>query len=184
MFNLFKLKPITIALLLLVVANAIWITRLYFKRRLMAQQKEIEKQQALQSQRDRISIDMHDDLGSGLSSIKMISEMLKRKHQDEETKTDLNQIVDEASELTATMRDLVWSLNPRNDTILGFADHARRFVKQYFERAGIEVHFQIIELDIPPIFHKSNCMRTGRKPQRCHFLFGPCVRCRKTDSCR
>lgn len=132
-----------IALLLLVVANAIWITRLYFKRRLMAQQKEIEKQQALQSQRDRISIDMHDDLGSGLSSIKMISEMLKRKHQDEETKTDLNQIVDEASELTATMRDLVWSLNPRNDTILGFADHARRFVKQYFERADIEVHFQM-----------------------------------------
>jgi len=132
-----------IALLLLMVANAIWITRLYFKRQLLAKQKELEKQQALQSQRDRISIDMHDDLGSGLSSIKMISEMLKRKHQDEETKTDLNQIVDEASELTATMRDLVWSLNPRNDTILGFADHARRFVKQYFERADIEVHFQL-----------------------------------------
>jgi signal transduction histidine kinase len=132
-----------LSLALLIAANAIWITRLYFRRQLLAKQKELEKQQALQSQRDRISIDMHDDLGSGLSSIKMISEMLKRKHQDEETKTDLNQIVDEASELTATMRDLVWSLNPRNDTILGFADHARRFVKQYFERADIEVHFQL-----------------------------------------
>ncbi|QLH46042.1 MAG: hypothetical protein HWD58_10670 [Bacteroidota bacterium] len=108
----------------------------------MTKQKELEKQQALQSQRDRISMDMHDDMGSGLSSIKMISELLKRKHSDAQTRDELNQIVVEATDLTATMRDLVWSLNPRNDTIQGFIDHCRRFVKQYFEQAQIPLDFQ------------------------------------------
>lgn len=131
-----------IALLLLIAANATWITRLYFRRQLVTKQKELEKQQALQSQRDRISMDMHDDMGSGLSSIKMISELLKRKHSDAQTRDELNQIVVEATDLTATMRDLVWSLNPRNDTIQGFIDHCRRFVKQYFEQAQIPLDFQ------------------------------------------
>lgn len=130
-------------LILLAAANAMWITRLYFKRQLIAKQKELEKQQALQTQRDRISMDMHDDLGSGLSSIKMISEMLKRKHADTSTREELDQIVQESTELTATMRDLVWSLNPRNDTLGGFIDHSRRFVKQYFEKAEIEVNLLV-----------------------------------------
>ena len=117
--------------------NIIWITRLYFKRRLVAQQKELEKQAALQAERDRISNDMHDDLGSGLSSIKLISEMLKRKHKDEETQQDLNDIVDNATELTATMREMVWSLNPRNDSLQQFLYHIQQYSKQFFEPSEI-----------------------------------------------
>jgi len=127
-----------ILLSILIIANVIWITRLYFKRRIIAQQKEIEKQIALQSERDRISIDMHDDLGSGLSSIKLISEMLKKKHKDNETQNDLNQIVENAKELTSTMRDMVWSLNPRNDTLERFIDHVRNHTYSFFERSDIQ----------------------------------------------
>lgn len=105
-------------------------------------QKELEKQQALQSERDRISSDMHDDLGSGLSSIKLISEMLKKKHSDVETKQDLNEIVDYATNLTDTMREMVWSLNPRNDTLSKFVDHTIVYAKHFFEPSGI--NFNIV----------------------------------------
>ena len=125
-------------LALAIAGNIIWITRLYFKRRLVAQQKELEKQAALQSERDRISNDMHDDLGSGLSSIKLISEMLKRKHKDEETQQDLNDIVDNATELTVTMREMVWSLNPRNDSLQQFLYHIQQYSKQFFEPSEIQ----------------------------------------------
>ncbi|HPI54715.1 MAG TPA: histidine kinase, partial [Chitinophagaceae bacterium] len=121
-----------------IAGNIIWITRLYFKRRLVAQQKELEKQAALQAERDRISNDMHDDLGSGLSSIKLISEMLKRKHKDEETQQDLNDIVDNATELTSTMREMVWSLNPRNDSLQQFLHHMQQYSKQFFEPSEIK----------------------------------------------
>ncbi len=129
----------------LILANGIWISRLYFKRKLIAQQKEIEKQMALQSERDRISSDMHDDLGSGLSSIKLISEMLKKKHSDKETKEDLNEIVDHATELTATMRELVWSLNPRNDDLARFVDHTVQYARQFFEPSDIVFNIQTAE---------------------------------------
>ncbi len=105
-------------------------------------QKELEKQQALQSERDRISSDMHDDLGSGLSSIKLISEMLKVKHSDAETKSDLNEIVDYATNLTDTMREMVWSLNPRNDTLPKFVDHTLGYAKHFFEPSGI--NFKVV----------------------------------------
>ncbi len=125
-----------------ILANGIWISRLYFRRRLIAQQKELEKQQALQSERDRISSDMHDDLGSGLSSIKLISEMLKKKHSDTETKSDLNEIVEHATSLTDTMREMVWSLNPRNDTLSKFVDHIIQYSKQFFEPS--EISFKVV----------------------------------------
>lgn len=134
-----------ILLALTIIANIIWITRLYFKRRLIAQQKEIEKQLALQSERDRISIDMHDDLGSGLSSIKLISEMLKRKHSDEDTKQDLNEIVNHAAELTSTMREMVWSLNPRQDQLDKFIHHIAAYSKQFFEPSSIQC-----QINLPP----------------------------------
>jgi signal transduction histidine kinase len=126
---------------IIVLANGIWITQLYYKRKLIAQQKELEKQQALQSERDRISNDMHDDLGSGLSSIKLISEMLKRKHDDVETKNDLNEIVENATNLTDTMRELVWSLNPRNDDLERFVDHLEEYAKRFFEPSQIKFVF-------------------------------------------
>lgn len=126
----------------IILANGIWISRLYFRRRLIAQQKELEKQLALQSERDRISSDMHDDLGSGLSSIKLISEMLKKKHSDTETKSDLNEIVDHATSLTDTMREMVWSLNPRNDTLSRFVDHIIQYSKQFFEPS--EINFKVL----------------------------------------
>lgn len=126
----------------IVLANGIWITQLYYKRKLIAQQKELEKQQALQSERDRISNDMHDDLGSGLSSIKLISEMLKRKHDDVETKNDLNEIVENATNLTDTMREMVWSLNPRNDDLERFVDHLEEYSKRFFNPSLLQFRFE------------------------------------------
>lgn len=130
-------------LALAIAGNIVWITRLYFKRRLIAQQKELEKQAALQAERDRISNDMHDDLGSGLSSIKLISEMLKRKHQDDDTQNDLNDIVENATELTATMREMVWSLNPRNDSLDQFLHHIQQYSKHFFAPSGIQCNIHL-----------------------------------------
>lgn len=126
---------------LLILANAIWITRLYFNRRLMLQQKEIEKEYELKKERERISMDLHDDLGSGLSSIRLISEMLKNRHKDENTKSDLNEIVLQATTITSSMRELVWSLNSRNDSYVSFVDYAIQYGKQFFEPSQIKFDY-------------------------------------------
>jgi two-component system sensor histidine kinase DesK len=105
---------------------------------------EIERIKALDAERDRISMDMHDDLGSGLSSIKLISELLKRKHTETETQNDLNQIVEYATDLTSTMREMVWSLNPRNDNFSNFITYIQQYTKHFFEPSII-----LCTIDIP-----------------------------------
>ncbi len=104
--------------------------------------KELEKQVALNEERHRISADMHDDLGSGLSSIKLISEMLKQKHNDSDTQNDLNEIVLETTELTNTIREMVWCLNPKNDTLDSFIDYLDIYTKHFFMPSGIALTYQ------------------------------------------
>jgi len=55
------------------------IVRGYYQRKLHQQLMALEKQQAVEKERTRIASDMHDDLGSGLSTIRFLSEKVKRK---------------------------------------------------------------------------------------------------------
>ena len=63
---------------LLLISAIIWILfRSYVKRKMRVQQRIIEKQKAVEEERKRISNDMHDDLGSGLTKIAIMSQLLK-----------------------------------------------------------------------------------------------------------
>jgi signal transduction histidine kinase/ligand-binding sensor domain-containing protein len=146
-----------ILMALLILLNGFLMGRLYFKRKLIAKQKELEKQQALQNERERIASDMHDDLGSGLSSIKLISSMLKNKYKDAETQNELNEIVDGATSLTDSMREMVWSLNPRNDKVDVFISHMKTYGKQFFEPTIISI--DLIQKDEIPSIDISSPVR-------------------------
>jgi len=124
-------------IILTVILNVIWIMWLYFNRRIIIQRKEIEKHQELKNERDRISMDLHDDLGSGLSSIKLISELLKRRHTDANTTSDLNEIVIQATTITSSMRELVWSLNSKQDTLQNFIGYIIQYSKNFFQPSEI-----------------------------------------------
>jgi two-component sensor histidine kinase len=132
-----------------VILNVIWIMWLYFNRRIIIQRKEIEKHQELKNERDRISMDLHDDLGSGLSSIKLISELLKRRHTDANTMSDLNEIVIQATTITSSMRELVWSLNSKQDTLQNFIRYIIQYSKNFFQPSEILFQYknQLGEID-------------------------------------
>lgn len=75
-------------------------------------EKEIEKEQM----RRRISSDLHDEIGSNLSSITMISEILqKSKNLPRKEKQRLQTVYRLAGESSASMRDIVWFVNPKNE---------------------------------------------------------------------
>jgi signal transduction histidine kinase len=113
-------------------------------------QAEIDRRDALDSERIRISADMHDELGSGLSSIKLISHMLKQKHADAETQEDLDDIVHCATDLTTSMHDIVWSLNPNNDNTQSFVDYIVKYALKFFEPTSIELKRKIkLEVSVP-----------------------------------
>ena len=79
--------------------------------------KKIESQQALLNERLRISRELHDDIGSTLGSISIYSEVAKKRtEKNENTDEVLSKIGFASRELIDKMSDIVWSLNPNNES--------------------------------------------------------------------
>lgn len=80
----------------------------------LEQEKEIEKQKI----RNRIARDLHDEIGSNLSSISLLSRMLKDElNTDDKTIDSLSRIESTAKNSVTSIRDIVWFINPSSDSL-------------------------------------------------------------------
>jgi signal transduction histidine kinase/ligand-binding sensor domain-containing protein len=112
-------------------------------RRLKGALERLERQRAVERDRARIAKDIHDDLGAGLTQITLLSE-LARSDSPQETDQHLAQISETARELTRGMDEIVWAVNPRNDTLDSLTTYVCRFAQEYLNVAGIQCR-----LDVP-----------------------------------
>lgn len=76
------------------------------------------KMKALNLERNRIASDLHDDIGAALSSIRIYSLAASKqmKSNPGESQNLLNKITESSSDMMERMSDIVWSINPKNDT--------------------------------------------------------------------
>lgn len=110
-----------------------------FDRKIREQQRIIEQQKAVEEERARISKDMHDDIGSGLSNIAIMSELLKNKIiNDAELIKNVNRISNTAGDLVDSMSQIVWAMNPQNDTLENLMAYIREFTLDYFD--GLDIN--------------------------------------------
>ncbi|MBP6432403.1 MAG: hypothetical protein KA319_11615, partial [Ferruginibacter sp.] len=82
--------------------------------------QEIEKQLAIEKVRNKISSQLHDDIGSTLSGVSMYSHMasdMLSKGQNERAINTLSVIQQSTDEVVAKLSDLVWSVNPSEDSL-------------------------------------------------------------------
>lgn len=93
--------------------------------------------------RNQIAGDLHDEVGSTLSSIAIFSKALKRniKDQNPESVSTLDQIIEAAEETNSNLHDTVWSLNPNLDRIGDLYEKLRSFAFQVFTAKNIELIF-------------------------------------------
>lgn len=105
--------------------------------------KKLEQQQAVIEERRRISTDMHDDLGSNLSKITLMSEVLKRNVHNKKEKDDLENISSSAQSALEKMSEIVWTLNPKNDKLVNLLAYIRKYAVEYFEPTDIECKINI-----------------------------------------
>lgn len=143
---------IAIIVMLLFVGFIIMVVFVYNKKQLIQQQenkikesefqnqllqKELERQKAIQVERERISQDMHDDLGAGISAIKLQAEFLKYKIKVESYIEDLEVIITTSEDMNLAMREILWSLNSQHDTIGNFIDYTSLYVERFLDKTGI-----------------------------------------------
>jgi ligand-binding sensor domain-containing protein/two-component sensor histidine kinase len=95
--------------------------------------------------RTRISTDLHDDIGSTLSSISILSDMVMHDAANGNSKEMLSEIKENSVNLMEKMDDIVWSINPRNDSLEKLLLRIKRFAAQLFEAKNIEYEIDISE---------------------------------------
>ncbi len=103
-------------------------------------QKELEKQKILEQERERISHDMHDDLGAGISALKLQAEFLKQKAENDNLQDDIDELLKTSEEMNISMREMLWSLNSGNDTLGSFIDYAILYTTNFLKKTTIVVY--------------------------------------------
>ena len=116
--------------------------------KLEAEKKEFETQIALikvqQDERNRISADMHDDLGAGMTTIRLYSEIAKSK-LDSNQIPEIDKISSSADELLNKMNAIIWSMSSSNDSLGNMIAYIRSYALEYFENTGIKCKISIPE---------------------------------------
>ena len=99
-----------------------------------------KREVALERMRNSIARDLHDDIGSTLSSINILSQVaLLEKNGN--AQNHLQRIGEQSARMMEDMGDMVWSINPRNDSIDQVITRMREFATEIFEVRDIEYHF-------------------------------------------
>ena len=94
------------------------------------------RQQAVLLERERIIADLHDDVGGGLSSIRMMSDLMAHQNSADapvNSSSFPQKISATAKEIAQRMHTIIWSLNSENDTLQNFSEYVRQYGISYFE---------------------------------------------------
>lgn len=149
---------IAIAIMMILVLFIVFVVFIYNRKQLLylkekqlqesgyqnqLLQKELEKQKSIELERERISHDMHDDLGAGISALKLQAEFLKQKAEGEDLKTDINELLKTSEEMNISMREMLWSLNSGNDTLGSFIDYSIIYADNFLKKTKIKLFTEI-----------------------------------------
>lgn len=93
----------------------------------------------------RIARDLHDEMGSTLSSISILSEAALRNLQADIDRARFGVIGERARQVMEAMSDIVWSVNPRNDNMANVLQRMKEFAVEILEPQGIALHFEADE---------------------------------------
>ena len=108
-----------------------------------------ERLAELQRVRTRIASDLHDDIGSSLTQIAVLTEVARGQAssiQAENLTTPLERIKNVSKELVSVMSDIVWAINPQKDFLHDLVQRMRRFASDVFTGRGIKFEFTTPEI--------------------------------------
>lgn len=118
------------------------------QRKLHQQMKRLEQERALAGERTRIARDLHDEMGAKLCRISFLSEHVRRTAgTPPDVQQQIDSISDASREVLHSLDEIVWAVNPQNDSLEHLVSYLGQYAQDYFQMTGIEC-----ELDIAPQF--------------------------------
>lgn len=113
------------------------------KRQLAERTREIEQERA------RVAHDLHDDLGSGLTEVNMLTTLIKSPTTSgDEKQRYLGELSETARRMVTSLDEIVWAVNPRNDTIASLASYFGSYAQRLLDLASVACGLDIAQ-DLP-----------------------------------
>jgi len=133
----------------------IGIVRYISTQKLKRQVQLHQQHESLEHERARIARDLHDQLGANLTQVALLGEMAQEdKNSPGEIELHAQQISHTARETTRSLDEIVWAVNPANDTLEGLANYACKYAQEYLALAGLryraDVPTHLPATEIPP----------------------------------
>jgi len=107
------------------------------------------QQRALNTERLRISRDIHDNVGSRLTEIILLSELARRNQtKPNELEMHVGRLSNVAREVVRDLDEIVWAVNPKNDFLDNLADYIFEYVENFLGMTSIRFRVDVAE-DVP-----------------------------------
>jgi ligand-binding sensor domain-containing protein/signal transduction histidine kinase len=123
----------------------------YFStQKLQRQLAKLKQEETLERERSRIARDIHDQLGASLTQMAFLGELLEGdKDSPSEVGMHAQQICQTARETTRVLDEIVWAVNPSNDTLDGLMTYICKHAQEYLAVAGLKYRLDV-PAELPP----------------------------------
>lgn len=136
----FRLASFLVAVLL-IFFTARWYTQMKWREKALILQGEIE----INRERERITADLHDDVGATLSSMYLYSDLASQNWDAKpDTSRDLlGRVNVQSKDLMVRMSDIIWSLKPTNDSSQTFGSRLKNHCHDILSAKNIKVEYEL-----------------------------------------
>lgn len=136
-----------LAILLLIASIIYFILQSKYKKRM----QKLEMLRQLERIRIRISGDIHDDIGAGLTRIALTSDLVSRQLEaNSQLQSRMSNMANAARDLSQSLKEVVWSVKPEYDRLDSMVNYFKGYCGEFFEHAELTFSFQTLG-EIPSI---------------------------------
>ncbi len=126
---------------------AVAVARYLFLRRLRQRLRRLEREAAVEQERARIARDMHDELGANLTRIALLGDLVRDSvNGDEEAAVQAGQISGTARQSLKSLDEIVWAVNPRNDSLPNLLEYLGQVAIEYLSLSNIRCRIEYPEM--------------------------------------
>ena len=122
------------------------LVRYFSLRRVKLMLKQVEQESALQKERTRIAQDMHDELGARFTQISLLGELSRNAVAEPDKARDfMRQVSRVAQAGVKSLDEIVWAVNPRNDTLADLLDYTGQYALDFLAAASVQCRLDFPE---------------------------------------
>lgn len=110
------------------------------------ERQRAERQRAVEQERTRVAQDLHDELGSTLTEVSMLSSLAGTPSLPTENRERyLKQLARAARSVVVTLDEIVWAVNPKYDSVASLASYYSLFAQRFLNLAGMGCRLNVDE---------------------------------------